>query len=724
MSFSKPKPRLDLEYYSNLYISNFFNNKKILYNLLEDNNINYFIADKIWNLEHTNLNNNNYTYWTDGGLLWFYSLNKKKINYTEEELLSIIQCNLSFDYIFNDIYQLKKKTKKLYKIAIEIQNFIKTTLKIDTEIETTNFIFDTNFNFDNYNDVYEKNKKAFYNIKLIFKNDKNKILNNKTVVEFNLEYILPNNITNDIFDINSIKKNYINIPKNNTYKNNEKPLKLLKKLNRFNELGLMTYSYINGLKIDIYAGFNTEKMRQTYFIKHFLSSQTKFKKYFENLLTIYKNIFKDTIKYNNRFIQTVEELIYTNTINNYEKFISSINNYFIIKIRPALNTFINEINEELTKYNVKLFIVGGDAMRRYDNNISPTNDIDTKLYLKNISDDPDNFEKIKDKIMIILHDNIIKLRNYFEDNKENYYNELLLFQKEGLDFLTLKKNNIEFSVEELKNSYQHFLIHESKKKTVDFFIDLLSFGLRFFINVYDTSNPKEPILLNKHNHLLQILDIGIQDNYEFKKKYYTDKFGVAIASLEFLLKDTENLYEYEDDALRRISNFKYIKDIKRYNRLYDIYSSNIEAIDEYADVKKLNGLSNDIMELINKYKKSIAFELYDFILIKKLLKNPEKLKEISKYPILLKFFTDISESNINLPNENINEIDNNYKKYNFRNSKNPIILKYLKLAKKFNKDNDNTFFLKNFNEIIKSIIPKPNDKKLNKKMNKKMNKKL
>lgn len=720
MSFSKPKPRLDLEYYSNLYISNFFNNKKILYNLLEDNNINYFIADKIWNLEHTNLNNNNYTYWTDGGLLWFYSLNKKKINYTEEELLSIIQCNLSFDYIFNDIYQLKKKTKKLYKIAIEIQNFIKTTLKIDTEIETTNFIFDTNFNFDNYNDVYEKNKKAFYNIKLIFKNDKNKILNNKTVVEFNLEYILPNNITNDIFDINSIKKNYINIPKNNTYKNNEKPLKLLKNLNRFNELGLMTYSYINGLKIDIYAGFNTEKMRQTYFIKHFLSSQTKFKKYFENLLTIYKNIFKDTIKYNNRFIQTVEELIYTNTINNYEKFISSINNYFIIKIRPALNTFINEINEELTKYNVKLFIVGGDAMRRYDNNISPTNDIDTKLYLKNISDDPDNFEKIKDKIMIILHDNIIKLRNYFEDNKENYYNELLLFQKEGLDFLTLKKNNIEFSVEELKNSYQHFLIHESKKKTVDFFIDLLSFGLRFFINVYDTSNPKEPILLNKHNHLLQILDIGIQDNYEFKKKYYTDKFGVAIASLEFLLKDTENLYEYEDDALRRISNFKYIKDIKRYNRLYDIYSSNIEAIDEYADVKKLNGLSNDIMELINKYKKSIAFELYDFILIKKLLKNPEKLKEISKYPILLKFFTDISESNINLPNENINEIDNNYKKYNFRNSKNPIILKYLKLAKKFNKDNDNTFFLKNLNEIIKSIIPKPNDKKLNKKMNKKL----
>jgi hypothetical protein len=724
MSFSKPKPRLDLEYYSNLYISNFFNNKKILYNLLEDNNINYFIADKIWNLEHTNLNNNNYTYWTDGGLLWFYSLNKKKINYTEEELLSIIQCNLSFDYIFNDIYQLKKKTKKLYKIAIEIQNFIKTTLKIDTEIETTNFIFDTNFNFDNYNDVYEKNKKAFYNIKLIFKNDKNKILNNKTVVEFNLEYILPNNITNDIFDINSIKKNYINIPKNNTYKNNEKPLKLLKKLNRFNELGLMTYSYINGLKIDIYAGFNTEKMRQTYFIKHFLSSQTKFKKYFENLLTIYKNIFKDTIKYNNRFIQTVEELIYTNTINNYEKFISSINNYFIIKIRPALNTFINEINEELTKYNVKLFIVGGDAMRRYDNNISPTNDIDTKLYLKNISDDPDNFEKIKDKIMIILHDNIIKLRNYFEDNKENYYNELLLFQKEGLDFLTLKKNNIEFSVEELKNSYQHFSIHEHKKKTLDKFINLLSFGLRFYINVYDISNPNEPILLNRHNHLLQILDISIEDDYEFKKKYYIDKFGIPVASLEFLLKNTEKLYEYEDDALRRISNFKYIKDIKRYNRLYDIYSSNIEAIDEYADVKKLNGLSNDIMELINKYKKSIAFELYDFILIKKLLKNPEKLKEISKYPILLKFFTDISESNINLPNENINEIDNNYKKYNFRNSKNPIILKYLKLAKKFNKDNNNTFFLKNLNEIIKSIIPKPNDKKLNKKLYKKMNKKL
>ena len=692
---------LDLEYYIKIYISNFLNNKKILYNFLENNNINYFIADKIWNLEHTNLNNNNYTYWTDGGLLWFYSLNKKKINYTEEEFLSIIQCNLSFNYIFNNIYQLNKKIKNIYKITTEIQNFIKTTIKLDTEIETTNFTFNTNFIFDNYNDVYEKNKKVFYNIKLIFKNNKNKIFNNKTVVEFNFEYIYSNTNINDKFDINIIKKNYITIPKNNTYKNNEKPLKLLKKLNRLNQFGLITYSYITNLKIDIYSGFNIDKMRQTYFIKHYLTTPTKLKKYFENLLSIYKNIFKDTVIYNIRFIQTVEELIYTNTINNYEKFISSINNYFIIKIRPAINTFINEVNEELNKYNVKIFIVGGDAMRRYDNNISPTNDIDTKLYLKNISNDPDNFEKIKDKIMIILHNNIIKLRNYFEDNKESYYNELLLFQKEGLDFLTLKKNNIEFSVEKLKNSYQHFLIHESKKKTVDFFIDLLSFGLLFYINIYDTSNPKEPILLNRHNHLLQILDIGIQDNYEFKKNYYTDKFGVAIASLEFLLKDTEKLYEYEDDALKRISNFKYIKDIRRYNRLYDIYSSNIEAIDEYADVKKLNGLSNDIMELINKYKKLISFKLDDFILIKKLLKNPEKLKEISKYPILLKFFTDISELNINLPNENINEIDNNYKKYNFRNSKNPIILKYFKLAKKINKKNDNTFFLKNFNKIKK-----------------------
>lgn len=695
MSFEKLKPKLDLEYLCNLYISNFFNNKKDLYNFLENNNINYFIADKIWNLEHTNLNNNNYTYWTDGGLLWFYSLNKKKINYTEEEFLSIIQCNLSFDYIFNDIYQLKKKTKKIYKIAIEIQNFIKTTLKIDTEIETINFTFDTNFNFDNYNDIYEKNKKAFYNIKLIFKNNKNKFLNNKTVVEFNLEYIFPNNntttTTNDLFDINSIKKNYITIPKNNTYKNNEKPIKLLKKLNRFNEIGLMTYSYINGLKIDIYAGFNIEKMRQTFFFNNSLKTPKKIINFFSNLLTIYKNIFKDNLKLNIRIIQKIEEIILNNSIPNYDKFINYINNYFIIKFRPTINSFINEVNQKLIEYNIKLFIAGGDAMRRYDNNISLTSDIDTKLYIKNISNDPNNFEKRKDEVIKIIINSLIKLKNYYEDNKKKFMNDLLI----------LKNKNIQISFDYFKNNYQNFITRETKKMTANYFIDLLSLGFIFFLNIYDISNPKNPILLNKHHNLLSILDISIEDNIDFKEKYYNGNFGVGIASIPFLLNNIEILYQNEDDALRRISNFKYIKDIKRYNRLYDIYKFNKKAVDEYEDVKNITGLSNDIMVLIDKYKQEIPFDINDNYSIKELLGNSSKLKEISQYPILLNFFTNISEFNINLPNENINLFDENYNKYNLKKSKNPIIHKYLQLAKMYNKDKNYKFFFKNINEILK-----------------------
>ena len=39
--------------------------------------------------------------------------------------------------------------------------------------------------------------------------------------------------------------------------------------------------------------------------------------------------------------------------------------------RPAINAFIVEINRELFQnHNVKLFIAGGDAMRRYNYDIS------------------------------------------------------------------------------------------------------------------------------------------------------------------------------------------------------------------------------------------------------------------------------------------------------------------------------------------------------------------
>ena len=60
-----------------------------------------------------------------------------------------------------------------------------------------------------------------------------------------------------------------------------------------------------------------------------------------------------------------------------------IEKWFISKFRPAINSCILEINADLEKFNVKLFISGGDAMRRYKNDISFTKDIDTKLYINN-----------------------------------------------------------------------------------------------------------------------------------------------------------------------------------------------------------------------------------------------------------------------------------------------------------------------------------------------------
>ena len=99
-------------------------------------------------------------------------------------------------------------------------------------------------------------------------------------------------------------------------------------------------------------------------------------------------MFKNTNFFNIFFIEKIRENInkYSAINGTYEKFIDYVERWLMSIFRPAINSFIIEINDELyKKYNIKLFIAGGDAMRRYNYNISSTKDIDTKLYIRNIN---------------------------------------------------------------------------------------------------------------------------------------------------------------------------------------------------------------------------------------------------------------------------------------------------------------------------------------------------
>jgi hypothetical protein len=691
------KKKFDINYFVKKFINDGLYIKKKLFEFLETNNINDFIADKIWFMEHLNLINNNYTYWTDGGLSWFYNLKNDK--FTDEEKFKFMICNLHFYYIFNDKLLSIQKIKELYDLTIIVQNFIKSTLNIDTDIITTNFEYnDGNFIFNNdENSILKQN---ILNIKLILKTtdiikggDNNNsssssyinfkprrysikdlaILDNKIALEFTLECL------DKTTDINKFNELYIIIPKKNNYKINQNPLIVRKKLNRLNILGLMTYNFIYINKIEDNSGLNIENLRLNIYINYFLNRPNKFLNFFQNILNNYKSVYKPL---NQIVIQKISSFIYDYKYPFLSSHINTINRYYIAKIRPIINSFLLNINKEISAYNAVLMIKGGESLRRYDDNISFTKDIDTVLYYNN----NDNYEKIK-KIVI---NNLFKFRCYIEDNKLSIFNDK--------DIFNLNIDNIQFSIENINEGSQNLLIknymRNDKYGTFDFFTS----SIEYFIYITDISDKDKPIILYKYYTMLNILDVSCKFTELNYHNYYQDINGLPIANIKYLINDIENIYIDNFNLIYRIIDEKVIKDITRYNFLVNFYNSNyIKPKDEYKDIKIIKDLDKSIMFFIYKYKKSIPFTTNDYLAINNLLKNPKIFEEISKYPILLKFFNDIINFNINLPNENLSITSNFYNNYNYHKSKNFIVRKYLYYYKT---TSDINILVKNINNII------------------------
>jgi len=109
-------------------------------------------------------------------------------------------------------------------------------------------------------------------------------------------------------------------------------------------------------------------------------------KFFTDILEKYTTIFNKTKSYNPFFVRKIEDIILQNTPPyQFEKFIEEVDKKIISTLRPSINSFIIEINKILLeRYKVILFIAGGDAMRRYKEDITVTKDIDVKLYINNI----------------------------------------------------------------------------------------------------------------------------------------------------------------------------------------------------------------------------------------------------------------------------------------------------------------------------------------------------
>jgi len=730
--------------------------KKLLFSFLEKfdigngRSINDYITDKVLLIENTEASDN-YTYWMDGGLSWFYWYKENLNEVSEKEMISMMICNLKFHYVFNEVVAWQEKTKKMFVLVQDLQKVL-SSLGIETDIEITNFTHHPSAvpEFDFYYNG-AKQKEPYYNIKLILKSDKKggsrspsskrrmtklemerikmkkesevkerKIedfkklaqpftreklaeLNDKILVEFHMEYFDPFNVSKEVnvFDIPRFKRSYIDEFKYITkYDSFIEPVFARKFLNKLNLYGLITFSYLNNSKKESESGLNIERLRQVYLMQ-------KLKRIdYSNPLETINNVFGDIKKlyirlfakfkcFNNFFIEKIDNLLLEQNLKQYQSFIDFHDKYFMTLFRPAINAFIVEINRELFQnHNVKLFIAGGDAMRRYNYDISFTSDIDCKLHIKNAAG-----ENAKNQIADIVMKHIVKLRNYFEEKKAIVFSEIISQRNRGLWVFEYIIGNQEIKIDvllddALKNKYQQFRVRDNKKNDA-MPVDLYSLDFRYRISHNDISNPREPKLINQFNHLISILDVVIIDDKDFHSSDLMEDNGVAYASKDFLLKDFEKTYTTEDMALGRISNDKARKDIQRYNQMSlenpDTYTLHMNGL--IASIRTLN-LSSITKErfrlIIQKIMNRNMVNIRDFFVIKNL--SSSDIKPLSKYPLLIEYLSSIKTLKSNLPFENLNRIDIFYYTYNYLTSNKDIIKNYLDIFNRISKvENDGLY---------------------------------
>lgn len=637
---------------------------------IDDSNqlsINDYITDSIIKLEQTD--NDNYVYWVDGGLSWYrwYNENLSFDIANFDSAMAMAICNLKFNYICNDTEKYQEKINELYQITEGLQELlgkkgynceIKTSdtpyniklilkgLNTTTGGSPVKRGFDSSFRQTNNARIYEKlseirnmrqqNIFDYKNNLPIFNPANISIITNKTILEFNVE-----NFKNN-FNIETFKQFYIN---NNSLINTS-DVNNRYKLNVLNDIGLLTYSIINNslaeTRVEETSGINIEALRQKQFIERLNNlNEAEFNSVLANLKIIYLNlnltsnldnykyethkdklivpilkligkfyviVFSKADTFNFYFESNVKDISYQYSYNYYTKFIDFVDRCFVTLFRPVINSFIREINNELyEKHGIKLFVAGGDSMRRYDYDSSFSADIDTKLHIQNATSTSSmTKQEIENSIFNIIMCHIVNAQNYFETNKlvilEKFVSQRNggqnVFKCENKDF------NLNMNVSVLTTNPNHYQFRTRKidiNKTMP--VDLFSIDFKYFVKI--TEYGREYI--SERN--IALLDIVVSKDKDFDPNDLIEIDGVAYASQSFLLNDLKTTYNTEKMALGRLSNGKVDKDIIRYYKLKDNTEIAIQNKDviakELTDLKKyiFNEDIKQLKEILDSHKR-------------------------------------------------------------------------------------------------------------------------
>ena len=338
-----------------------------------------------------------------------------------------------------------------------------------------------------------------------------------------------------------------------------------------NEYGLLFFNTLIQ-KLRKEKGIDVDFQRRQIILNYFNRKNINVNQLYIQLGNFYQKIWKNVKQYN-EYEESIKKLFYMKgSCYNNEEFSNTFESYsenIVSNIfRPFINTLILKIKNDLKNLNAFIFIVGGDAMRRYDYNISKTKDIDTKIYIKG---------NIENKVEKIVIDNVSKFIYYMICIKSRLLENKTLNLKGG----TLTFNSV------LNDNYQ-FRLRKINKSDV-FPIDLFSIDFRsqVLINYFGTN------YIYKQD--IPILDIVIEKNDKSENEVVNEsKEGLPIASRKWILNDLDKTYHNKALAIGRLWGGKVYKDKKRYS----FFKSN-QVLTTNQELSKLNEIDELFLEYLN-----------------------------------------------------------------------------------------------------------------------------
>jgi len=343
-------------------------------------------------------------------------------------------------------------------------------------------------------------------------------------------------------------------------------------INYLNPKGLLFFSeFIKTPRRE--KGLNVDAFRKNLLVRTITATESPFIAY-KMVLEEYLRLFESTTLLDKYLVgDLIQEMLKHAGID----MTTLIQTEFVKLMRPYVNSFLAVFSDEITKTFKKpksmfLMLVGGDAMRRYDLNITNTSDFDTKFFV-----DPDYLQpaKITTRTAQEKLTKHKKLQRFVVEQMSQFVTFLIgnkdkILTTQDIKLVNLADFNATYNFFSGGLQFRLRLID----KNPDLPVELYSVDFRTEVQCQFVINGKVyrlPISID-----IPFLDIVITSNAGIERSTAIGESVsrvIPVASLDYILSDFEKTYTTPSLAASRYWNSKKQKDEYRYKILKGIQST-------------------------------------------------------------------------------------------------------------------------------------------------------